>query len=202
MSAWASETHELPGADGRKIRIRKNDGCLTFATLAGLLRTSAEFRTRFNDLLAEMPFEAFRWEAPPVSRSTLHRPFECVVLESRELLCPPEPHAFADQFRGRRAPAVLGFSNLGGDAFLIVPCPGKPETAYAHLGAFVRGAPEEQRDRLWQKVGEALDARIGTVPLWLNTAGAGVAWLHLRLDSRPKYYRHQPYRNENYAIES
>jgi len=32
------------------------------------------------------------------------------------------------------------------------------------------------------------------VPTWLSTAGGGVAWLHVRLDTRPKYYRYNPYR--------
>ncbi|MGH9773099.1 MAG: DUF6940 family protein [Candidatus Acidiferrales bacterium] len=196
MSDWASETDELPGVGGRRLRIRKNGECLIFADFAKLLKTSAGFRTLFNDALAKMPFEAFRWEMPPVTRSNVDRTFECVVLESPELLCPPELHAFDAQFNGRRAPEVLGFPNLGNDAFMVVPCPGTPLSAYAHLGAFVRHAPEEQRDQLWRKVGEALDARIGTAPIWLNTAGAGVAWLHVRLDSRPKYYCHAPYRNE------
>jgi hypothetical protein len=30
-------------------------------------------------------------------------------------------------------------------------------------------------------------------PIWLSTAGMGVAWLHIRLDERPKYYSHKPY---------
>jgi hypothetical protein len=36
-------------------------------------------------------------------------------------------------------------------------------------------------------------ARVSTTPVWLSTAGAGVAWLHVRLDDRPKYYSHRPY---------
>ncbi len=36
--------------------------------------------------------------------------------------------------------------------------------------------------------------RIGAMPVWLSTAGAGVSWLHVRLDTRPKYYHHGPYR--------
>ena len=30
-------------------------------------------------------------------------------------------------------------------------------------------------------------------PTWVSTAGGGVAWLHVRLDSAPKYYTHRPY---------
>ena len=26
-------------------------------------------------------------------------------------------------------------------------------------------------------------------PVWVSTAGMGVSWLHVRFDSRPKYYR-------------
>ena len=32
------------------------------------------------------------------------------------------------------------------------------------------------------------------VPVWTSTSGLGVYWLHVRLDSRPKYYQHQPFK--------
>jgi hypothetical protein len=40
----------------------------------------------------------------------------------------------------------------------------------------------------------AVDEQLGEQPLWLSTAGTGIFWLHVRLDSRPKYYTYQPYR--------
>ena len=43
-------------------------------------------------------------------------------------------------------------------------------------------------------VGGAVQRRLGTKPVWLSTAGAGVSWLHVRLDDRPKYYGYAPYR--------
>jgi Family of unknown function (DUF6940) len=33
-------------------------------------------------------------------------------------------------------------------------------------------------------------------PVWLSPAGAGVSWLHLRLDDQPKYYGYAPYRQQ------
>jgi hypothetical protein len=69
-----------------------------------------------------------------------------------------------------------------------VPCPLGNDSAYGHLAAFVRLAPEDQRHALWQSVGNAMVLRLGTRPVWLSTAGAGVSWLHVRLDDRPKYY--------------
>ena len=67
-------------------------------------------------------------------------------------------------------------------------------SAYGHLAAFVREAPEAPRHALWQSVGAARARRVGPSPVWLSTAGDGVAWLHVRLDDRPKYYRFEPYR--------
>jgi hypothetical protein len=91
---------------------------------------------------------------------------------------------------------VVAFANLRGDALLVVPCPAGDAGAYGHLAAFVREAPEAQRDALWREVGEAMARRVGARPVWLSTAGAGVSWLHVRLDDRPKYYGHEPYRRK------
>jgi hypothetical protein len=57
----------------------------------------------------------------------------------------------------------------------------------------VHRAPLSQVGELWRVTAEALETRLGDVPVWLSTAGLGVYWLHIRLDSRPKYYRHRPY---------
>ena len=76
---------------------------------------------------------------------------------------------------------------------LVVPRPDGPPAAYGHLAAFVRQAPERQKHDLWPAVAAAMKARIGGDPVWLSTAGAGVPWLHVRLDNSPKYYGHRPY---------
>jgi len=47
----------------------------------------------------------------------------------------------------------------------------------------------------WKLVGGAMERRLGPRPVWLSTAGGGVAWLHVRLDDRPKYYGYAQYRN-------
>ncbi len=77
---------------------------------------------------------------------------------------------------------------------MVVPRPLAADSAYGHLSAFVRGAPEAQRAELWKVVGATMQKRISDRAVWLSTAGAGVPWLHVRLDDRPKYYHHGPYR--------
>jgi hypothetical protein len=154
------------------------------------------FRYYFITLLAGSNFNAYRWETPPVSAITADRDFEFILQDAPELDQPPEEQPFAQQFAqacpNRR---VVTFENLGKDATLIVPCPTGPGAAYAHLAAFIRSGPPTQVHELWQAVGAAMTAKLSPDPIWLSTAGAGVAWLHVRLDTRPKYYSFAEYRN-------
>jgi len=95
--------------------------------------------------------------------------------------------------------SVVSFPNLRGDAIMIVPAQAEKvaEDAYPHLAAFVRKGPEEQKDNLWRKLGESLTSRLDEVqrkPVWVSTHGGGVSWLHIRLDSRPKYYTYTPFK--------
>jgi hypothetical protein len=120
--------------------------------------------------------------------------FECVLLDSPGLSRTPNVVAFSDYFTSHGVDDVAVFPNLGNDAILIVPCPVAMDSAYGHIAAFLRNAPEKQRDALWKSVGQTMTSRLSTQPVWLNTAGAGVAWLHVRLDSRPKYYGYITYK--------
>ena len=99
---------------------------------------------------------------------------------------------FAGHF-GKHTGPVGRFSNFSGDAMLVVPAPLDANTDYSHLAAFVRGAPVSQQRAFWQAVGEAVRGSLSERVLWLSTSGLGVYWLHVRLDSRPKYYTYQPY---------
>jgi hypothetical protein len=100
------------------------------------------------------------------------------------------------QPRLRPGRGVVEFPNLGRDAIMVVPCPIGAASKYGHLAAFIRQAPESQKHALWEVVGEAMERRLGKSPVWLSTAGAGVSWLHVRLDDRPKYYGYGPYRRD------
>lgn len=158
------------------------------------LRDGPAFREWFNDLLAEVPFAAFRWETPGVTAATASRPFEFVALDAPYLARDPDPDAFAEHFRVTPGAEAVAFTNLRGDATLVAPTPLAEWTVYGHLAAFVRDAPAPQRDALWKLVAETMLSRLGPKPVWLSTAGAGVPWLHVRLDDRPKYYGHSAYK--------
>lgn len=189
---WSVRTNKLQ--NGLIFFIDRDGKPASFADALQGWQSEAEFRTIFNGLLSDSPFSAFRWETPPLTSATLSRPFEFVLLDSPYLSRSPDTQAFAKYFEKSSETDIVEFTNLGGDAILIVPRPIAHPSTYVHLASFVRGAPETQRHVLWQRVSSAMSSRISTKPVWLSTAGGGVSWLHVRLDDRPKYYGYEPYR--------
>jgi len=190
---WSTQRESL--AEGRflKFLIDLNFSPISYSEFLSRLQNDADFRAYFNSLLTEAPFSAFRWETPPVTAATAHRLFEFVLVDSPGLGQHADPDALVEHFKGSKE-SVVSFPNLGNDAFLVVPCPVGPRSAYGHLAAFVRQAPKEQSHTLWRMVGKLMEERLGPAPVWLSTAGAGVPWLHVRLDQKPKYYGYGPYR--------
>ena len=191
---WNLKTDALDRYQGVKLSIYRDVQPATYLDVIQGWQDDANFRSLFNAALADTPYRAFRWETPPVDQGSTARPFECVLLDSPLLARRPNPDAFAEHFARAPQKDILVFPNLGGDALLVVPAPQADRSAYGHLAAFVRGSPESQRQTLWRLVGESMLRRLDHgLPVWLNTAGGGVSWLHVRLDDRPKYYRYRPY---------
>jgi hypothetical protein len=166
---------------------------LSFGQVFSRWRMDESFRAFWSAKLREVPFDAYCWECPAVTSANLERAFECVFVSSPLLAAmSPDSSPFAEYFRPHCS--VVTFESLGKDALLVAPCPGAPNENFADLSRFVATASEERKSALWKSVGEALEKRIGASPIWLSTAGLGVSWLHVRLDTQPKYYRHPPYR--------
>jgi hypothetical protein len=161
-----------------------------FAALA-----DESLRTVLTETLRRSPYAAFAWEAPALSAATADRDAVFAIIDSPSLArVDPDPSPFASQLA--ECDRVATFANLGGDAVLIAPSP-RVAPGATHLAAFVRSAPADVIDDLWSAVGRAVARRRAAKPepLWISTAGLGVSWLHVRLDDRPKYYRHRPFLN-------
>ncbi len=156
--------------------------------------SDTELRQKFNSLLTEAPFEAYRIETPALSLLSLDDPFEFVLINAPALVTrTADALTFAQYFK-EPGVEVVEFKSLGGDAILLAPTPVGGHESYNHLAVFVRNAPESQVHSLWQMVGQVLMRVVSAEPRWFNTEGSGVAWLHVRIDSRPKYYGYQPYK--------
>jgi hypothetical protein len=144
-------------------------------------RDNEAFRMFFVAELAATDCAAFFWEMPPVSRATLADPFECALIRGDALARMRADDADFAEHLNDGAESVAAFPNLGGDALLIAP--------------FARAAPPEQQHALFRllalKTEERLESDRGR--FWISTSGLGVPWVHVRLDSYPKYYQHRPY---------
>ena len=190
---YVTKTAAVPS--GRRYRVFEDDAPVSFRRFFELLASSDEFADWYSETLAAFEAEAFYRELPPVTTATLDKDTEFVLIEAPMLArSPPEPAPFSAYFDRALDEDVIVFPNLGGDAVMVVPCPRGPDQHYPHLAAFLRGADKHQVGALWQKTAQQMLRSFGERPVWLSTAGGGVAWLHIRLDSRPKYYSYGPYR--------
>lgn len=179
-----------------KYRVSSEGSPLSYEAVIKLWESNREFRKFYSRILSNSPFLAFRWETPPLTRATSTRPFEFVLINSPEFCSRlPDAHVFNEYFDNDESDSgIVKFPNLGGDSTMIVPSPRTSEKVYGHFAEFIRGAPTSQVDALWHEVGALAQSRLSSEPVWINTAGGGVAWLHVRIDSRPKYYGYKPYR--------
>ncbi len=168
---------------------------LTFAEVMSEWSSNPLFVVWWTSALRAAPFAAFCWETPPLTVASMNRPFEFVFVDSPALAnARADAGPFAEHFR-RASPhdTAVVFENLGKDALIVAPCPIDRKTDYAHLATFVRSAPDAHSHQLWHAVSAGLAERVSAHPIWLSTAGLGVSWLHIRMDSWPKYYRYRPY---------
>ena len=185
-----------------KYTIRRKEGerTVTFKEALDLLQDEKEdFRKHFITTLKENPFKAYFLETPAVNAFTYDSiDFEFVLVEAKALAnIHSDLYTFEKHFR-KSICDVTSFFNLGNDAVLIAPCPADLTLdCYAHLAAFVRGSHDFQINEFFKRSAEEMKKRLiiqNDKPIWFSTSGLGVSWLHLRLDSIPKYYTYKPYK--------
>jgi hypothetical protein len=174
------------------VTLYQEDEALSFRQLFELLRDNSDFASWYSGQLKESRFSSYFWEHPPLTLTTIDSSVEFALVNAPMLdNLQPDPAPFRSYFS---AGGIVSFRNLGGDALLIAPSPGEGSQGYAHLATFLRQAPASQLLTLWHTVGETVCKSLTDKPIWLSTSGLGVAWLHIRLDSSPKYYQHQSYK--------
>jgi hypothetical protein len=187
--------HATVSEPQRRVFTLLRDGApLSRGQLLQLFSADADegLRALLTATLRAAPWPAFCWECPPVHAAADARPAAFVLVESPALArSVGDPSAFREAFASLPGPIVT-FPNLGGDALLVSPRPGVAIDA-THLAAFLRTAPDPAADALWRSVADAVGRarRADDRPRWLSTAGLGVSWLHVRVDTAPKYYRHR-----------
>jgi hypothetical protein len=192
---WVAQREVVRPGFSEKIVIAKDEHAMTFKEVIAGWRDDTAFRAFTCTTLAAAPYPAYFWEMPPIRHAHLDVPYECMLIRSDALArLAPDADAFAAQFK-TAGNVVATFPNLGGDAILVAPEQIAGAASYAHLAAFARTAPQAQQQQLLQALGNAIDgfSREYDRQIWISTSGLGIAWLHVRLDTVPKYYQHWPY---------
>ena len=179
-----------------KCRLQNDDGPICFGQVISLWQHDPTFCAWFTVQLRKNQSTAIRWETPGLTTQKLERQFEFVIVNAPSLDRNPNQAAFASQFESASRDDVIAFANLGRNAMMVVPTPAEHSEDYCHLLSFLRNSERAQSNLFWKLIGQQMEKRVSEKPVWLSTAGGGVAWLHARLDDRPKYYCYQPYREE------
>jgi hypothetical protein len=83
---------------------------------------------------------------------------------------------------------VLHAENLGKDSIMVIPTVLKGKN-FSNLFFFMKNADLVQQKKIWKTVSQQVKIMLKKHDkLWINTHGFGVSYLHIRIDSKPKYY--------------
>ena len=190
---WESKAEQVD--KGVLLRLFEDGSPLSFVDYFTALSGDTSFVSWYTELLAGSNFISFYWEHPPLTIGAMEFPAEFVLTDAPSLTgLRADQATFSNQFEGASPDSVMVFDNLGGDATLVVPHTLEGTQSCAHIAPFVRGASAKLVCDLWRTTAETVIDSITEQPLWLSTSGLGVSWLHVRLDSRPKYYQYLPYK--------
>lgn len=194
---WSSTTTKI-SQEIYTVQIKQADKAMTFQEVLCEWQSNSKFVDFFCHQITSSPFSALRWETPPICSQTINQEFEFALVHSPGLIRKPNISAFQQHFSSSSGSSTLSFPNLGGDAIMIVPVPlDSAHQKYVHLKSFLAEAASQQVHYFWKVVGETTLQQLNSQKIWLSTAGMGVAWLHARIDTIPKYYAYNKYRNKN-----
>ena len=197
----------VPDNSGMHVSVSMQEG---MTMLSQDTSESRQMAKNISALISDSTFDGVFFEMPGVDSSTVSTtPFEFVLVNAPSLArfaeSNPDPYAFGEHLhKCVEKQSCCAFDNLGGDARLITPRMmgndrRRQPKVYSHLAAFVRGADEGQIVDMWQLSASEYLKTIGErrttgARTWFSTSGLGVAWLHVRLDSLPKYYQYGPFK--------
>lgn len=192
MKTQARRLENLPGHEYTVVHPDKSRP-ITNQEFLHLLEERESFRFAYNGLLRQSDHPAFYWEHPPLSADNLHATYRFSLIASTTLHgVAADRRPFASHF-GEPEPFLVA-PNLKKDALLVIPNGKVFGQELVSLADVVRKLPEEDLDLFWGVVAQVTAELLVKRTVYLNTAGDGVSWCHVRLDSRPRYYKNRAYR--------
>jgi hypothetical protein len=109
-------------------------------------------------------------------------PFQIIIMQ--DTFNKRTDHTIYEKYFKGRVAAIV-FPNLDRTALLVVPEPYQ-NRKYGHIAEFIRNAPSQQIHKVLILLAQTVKEHGPEYP-WISTHGHGVPWLHIRLDSIPRY---------------
>lgn len=212
---WGAQETTLGPDDLRKgvktakrFRVTRNETNVSRREAVTLLQNDKSFREHLIALFRDKAPKYYRFECPPMKSLDDNDNFEVIFYEYPELerwKDRGDPKQFNNQFKRQEtneytsSDEITAFLNPRKCNLLVCPRPpsnGQDYACYCHIGQFMREAPDDKKHQLLQAVGHAMQKRLEQGhSVCLNSYGATVPWLHVRLDLWPQYTRVKAYKN-------
>jgi hypothetical protein len=125
-------------------------------------------------------YKAYFWECDKVM---MNKPFRFAIFDSKTLANRKQDNKAFNGVINCKKDYAISFPSLSKNIDLVVPCNRSSSTKYTSLATFSRTSLIKQQVDFWMIVGNNI--KDGD---WVSTSGLGVAWLHVRISDRPKYY--------------
>lgn len=195
-----TESFETPHVVKYKFLNETTNTIILYKDAILMLQKDEAFINMVIEILKNCKFKSYFFETPPVQIKVYDKiPFEFVLVDAVRLNnIKSDKNAFQQNFTND---FTVSFENLSKNALLIVPCPRDMDIIhqYAQLATFVREAKIDEIYSLLKLTALKMDEVVKkNKPIWLSTSGLGVYWLHMRIDTFPKYYTYFEYRNKKY----
>jgi len=98
-------------------------------------------------------------------------------------------HAYLKKKSNSEERYALGFWNISKDAYLVIPKPRSGKN-FQSLFHFSQNASNLQQRKFWKRVVIEIRNMLKQYSqLYVNVQGSAVAYLHVRIDTKPKYYK-------------
>lgn len=172
--------------------IQYNSEKITLKQFFIILNTSQLAIFDFCNFLATLPYESIFWECPnkfdEIAQFHITPTNSFANIRASYL---PFQQYIENAFEKEETVAV--FPNLSKDSILIAPT--DITASYKDLLSFIRLATDREKAELWYNVAKNVLFRLNKgYNCYVSTHGLGVYWLHIRLDTSPKYYVHNAYK--------
>ncbi len=184
---------ELNNGNIQVYKIKHGNKSLTYNQVLDYWETDIGFADFYISIFRKCGYYSYVWESPPLSSTSLDQEYEFVIINAPISSDNPDSKTYKPYFSLKENDGIVCFPNLGNDALLIVPSPVRKYSNYSNLANFFKEATREQQRSIWKVTARKIKENLSDKPTWVSVAGGGISWLHIRLDTIPKYYRYLKY---------